>query len=118
MEIHEVRTSTPARWAIALWGALTAVLTAPITAILLGVVYRFPIPFGDDARGVDEAGNAALASAYYLVKGEGVIVAALGGGAGYLLARATGPGLIRPLALAVATAFGLALLGAALLASW
>ncbi|WP_405164764.1 hypothetical protein OG203_06520 [Nocardia sp. NBC_01499] len=116
MELEEGRTTVPARWAVATWGLLAAVLTAPVAAALVGIVYRFPIPFGDDARGVEEVGNAALASVFYLVKGEGMVLAALGGGAGYFIARAVGPGLTRALPLAVLTAFGLALLGALILA--
>ncbi|WP_107657191.1 hypothetical protein [Nocardia suismassiliense] len=116
MQIEERRTSVPALCAVAVWGLITAVLTAPLAAALVGLVYRFPIPFGDDARGIEEFGNAAMASVYYLVKGEGPVLAALGGGTGYLIARAFGPGLLRALALAVLTAFGLALLGAVILA--
>lgn len=117
MEIEEGRTSAPTRWAVAMWGVIIAVLTAPVAAALVGIVYRFPIPFGDDARGIAEVGNAALASVFYLIKGEGLVLAALGGGVGYFLARALGPGLFRPLALSVLAAFGLALLGAVSLAS-
>ncbi|MFD6160939.1 hypothetical protein ACFWF7_03670 [Nocardia sp. NPDC060256] len=116
MEIDEGRTSTPALWAVAVWGLITAVLTAPIAAGLVGIVYRFPIPFGDDARGVAEVGNAALASVFYLIKGEGIVLAVVGAVVGYFIARTVGPGLIRTLALAVLAAFGLALLGAVSLA--
>ncbi|WP_433654718.1 hypothetical protein ACQPW1_28490 [Nocardia sp. CA-128927] len=115
MEIEEGRASVPARLAVAVWGVIVAVLTAPIAAALVGIVYRFPIPFGDDARGVEEAGNAAGASVFYLVRGEGLILAALGAGAGYFIARAVGPRLLPALALTVLTAFGLALLGALIL---
>ncbi|MFI9402056.1 hypothetical protein [Nocardia sp. NPDC052316] len=116
MQIEERRTSVPALSAVTVWGVITAVLTAPIAAALVGLVYRFPIPFGDHASGIEEFGNAAMASVYYLVKGEGLVLAALGGGAGYLLARTLGPGLARALPLALLTAFGLALLGALILA--
>ncbi|MBF6541629.1 hypothetical protein [Nocardia brasiliensis] len=116
MGIEGERLGLPALWAVAAWGLIAAVLSAPVAAALVGVVYRFPIPFGDHAQGVGEAGNAAMASVFYLVKGEGFVLAALGGGAGYGIARAVGPGLLRALTLAVLAAFGLALLAALVLA--
>ncbi|MFI6041729.1 hypothetical protein ACIA8C_08840 [Nocardia sp. NPDC051321] len=117
MEIEDGRTSTPALVAVALWGLIIAVLAAPVAAALVGIVYRFPIPFGDDARGVEEVGNAAMASVFYLIKGEGFVLAALGAVVGYLLARALAPSLGRALILTVLSAFGLAMLGAISLAS-
>ncbi len=99
------------------WGALAAVLTAPIAAALVAIVYRFPIPFGDYATGAGDALNAAAASVFYLVIGGGVLLAALGAVAGGLITRSTGTSLLRALALSVAAGFGLALLGALLLAS-
>ncbi|MCM6776523.1 hypothetical protein NDR87_21500 [Nocardia sp. CDC159] len=105
------RASGVAIWAVALWGALAAVLTAPVAAGLMASVYRFPIPFGDYARGFGDALNAAAAAVFYLIVGGGVVLAALGGVAGALVAR-RGGGLIRSLALTVAAGFGLALVGA------
>ncbi|MCU1644653.1 MAG: hypothetical protein JWN03_4928 [Nocardia sp.] len=118
MGFEDDRTGGLTLWAVAAWGGIAAVLTAPIAAALVGSIYRFPIPFGDNASGVDDAVNAALASVFYLVMGEGVVLAALGGVAGYFIARAVGPGLLRPLALAVLAAFGLTLLGALILAAF
>ncbi|MET9490126.1 MULTISPECIES: hypothetical protein [unclassified Nocardia] len=118
MGFEENRTGGLVLWAVAAWGGIAAVLTAPIAAALVGIVYRFPIPFGDNARGAGDALNAALASVFYLVMGEGVVLALLGGAAGYFIARAVGPGLLRPLALAVVAAFGLTLLGALVLAAF
>lgn len=104
-------------WAVAAWGLITAVLSAPPAAALVGAVYRFPIPFGDHAQGVGELGNAAMASVFYLVKGEGFVLAALGAGAGYLIARTVGPALLRALSLSILAAFGIALLAALVLAA-
>ncbi|MFI5779362.1 hypothetical protein [Nocardia sp. NPDC051570] len=114
---RESRSTGLVAWAAAAWGALAAVLTAPVAAAVMASVYRFPIPFGDYARGVGDAINAALASVFYLVIGGGVLLAALGAVAGLLIARANGPRLARTLALTVAAAFGLALLGALILAT-
>ncbi|MRH89108.1 hypothetical protein GFY24_16905 [Nocardia sp. SYP-A9097] len=118
MTIEGDRMSWLVPWTVAAWGAITAVLTAPIAAALIGSVYRFPIPFGDDARGLAAALNAGLASVFYLVMGEGVALAALGGVAGYFISRAIGPWLIRALVCAVLAGFGLAVLGALALATF
>ncbi|WP_128145336.1 hypothetical protein [Nocardia africana] len=103
-------------WAVVLWGALTAVLTAPVAAALVASVYRFPIPFGVYAEGVREAVNAALAAVFYLVTGGGMLLAVLGGAAGLLIVRAPGRRLGRSLALTFAAGFGLAVVGAFALA--
>ncbi|RDI69244.1 hypothetical protein DFR76_101782 [Nocardia pseudobrasiliensis] len=116
-EPRKPRTTGLAVWAGMAWGALAAVLTAPIAAALVAIVYRFPIPFGDYATGAGDALNAAAASVFYLVIGGGVLLAVLGAVAGGLITRSTGTSLLRALALSVAAGFGLALLGALLLAS-
>ncbi|WP_067687276.1 hypothetical protein [Nocardia jejuensis] len=118
MTIQDERTSGLVLWAVAAWGAIAAVLTAPIAAALVGTLVRFPIPFGDHARGIEEALNAGMAAVFYLVMGEGFVLAALGAAAGYFIARALGPRLIRALAAAVGAAFGLAVLGALILAAF
>ncbi|WP_067824890.1 hypothetical protein [Nocardia inohanensis] len=110
------RTDWLVLWAVAAWGAIAAVLTAPLTAGLVGVVFRFPIPFGEPARGLGDVLNAVMASVFYLIWGEGVVLAVLGGTAGYFIARGFGPGLLRPLSLAVAAAVGLGLVGGLILA--
>ncbi|UGT44727.1 hypothetical protein LTV02_15610 [Nocardia yamanashiensis] len=117
MPIEEDRTSRLVLWAVAAWGAIAAVLTAPFAAGLVGVLFRFPIPFGEPARGLEDILNAIMASVFYLIWGEGVILAGLGGTAGYFIARRFGPGLLRSLALAVSAAFGLALFGGVILAA-
>lgn len=116
MSIEDDQGTGVVGWAVAAWGGIAAVLWAPVAAALLCLLYRFPIPFGDFASGLAEAGNAGLASVYYLVMGEGPVLFLLGAAAGYYSARTVGPRLIRGLALAVVAGFGLAFLGALLLA--
>ncbi|MEV6769083.1 hypothetical protein AB0N05_10710 [Nocardia sp. NPDC051030] len=118
MQIEDDRTSPLVLWAVAAWGLIAAVLSALLSATLVGIAYRFPIPFGDEASGAKDALNATMASVYYLVMGEGLILAALGAAAGYFIARAIGPHLIRALSLTVAAAFGLSLFGALILATF
>lgn len=105
-----------ALWVGVLWGALAAVLTAPVAAAMVASVYRFPIPFGVYAEGLREAVNAALAAVFYLVMGGGLLLAVLGGAAGLMIVRAHGVRLGRALALTTAAAFGLAVVGAFALA--
>lgn len=102
--------------AVMLWGALAAVLTAPFTAALTALAFRFPIPFDGYAEGGGEALNAAFASVFYLVSGGGFVLAACGAGAGYLLARRTTAGLWPLLPLTLLSAGGCALIGTLLLA--
>lgn len=103
-------------WLAALWGAVVAVLTAPFAAAVVASVYRFPIPFGEYARGIGDATNAAFASVFYLVLGEGLLLAVCGAGAGVFLARG-GRRQRRVLALSAAASFGMALVGAVVLAT-
>jgi hypothetical protein len=103
-------------WVGVLWGALAAVLTAPVAAAMVASVYRFPIPFGEYAAGLHEAVNAALAAVFYLVTGGGMLLAVLGGAAGLMIVRAHGRRLGRALALTTAAGFGLAVVGAFALA--
>ncbi|OXR41528.1 hypothetical protein B7C42_06420 [Nocardia cerradoensis] len=112
----EPRVTGVVLWVGVLWGALAAVLTAPVAAAMVASVYRFPIPFGVYARGPHEAVNAALAAVFYLVMGGGLLLAALGGAAGLMIVRAHGRRLGRALALTTAAGFGLAVVGAFALA--
>lgn len=103
-------------WLAAAWGAVVAVVTAPLAAAIVASVYRFPIPFGEYARGIDEATNAAFASVFYLVLGGALLLGAGGAVAGALLAR--GHRLRRRvLALTAAASFGMALVAALILAT-
>ncbi|WP_227982612.1 hypothetical protein [Nocardia spumae] len=106
----------PAAWVVALWGAVVAICSAPFAAALVASLYRFPIPFGDYARGLNEALNAALASIFYLVIGGIVPLALAGAIAGFLLARRNVRGRARCLALTAATGFAMACVCALLLA--
>ena len=95
-------------------GAVVAVLTAPAAAAVVASAYRFPIPFGEYARGIGEATNAAFASVFYVVLGGGLILAGCGAIAGVLIAR----GKRRPvLTLTAAAGFGIALVGALVLST-
>ncbi|MFF2550636.1 hypothetical protein ACFVUS_06525 [Nocardia sp. NPDC058058] len=116
MRIETDGTSALVPWTVAAWGLIAAILTAPFSAAIIGIAYRFPIPFGDKATGLADALNAAAASVYYLVMGEGFVLAALGGLAGYFIAQALRPRLIFSLVCAVAAAFGISLLAALTLA--
>ncbi|MFJ4657174.1 hypothetical protein ACIP5Y_38410 [Nocardia sp. NPDC088792] len=116
MRIEEEGTSRLVLWAVAAWGAIAAILSTPLTAALMGLIWRFPIPFDGTAGGLAEAGNAGLASIYYLVMGEGFLLAALGATAGYFIARALTPYLLRPLILAILASAVLSLLSALVLA--
>ncbi len=106
----------PDIWVAVLWGAVVTIGWAPVAAAFMASVYRFPIPFGGYARGVTDAVSAALASAFYLVVGGVVPLALAGAAAGFLLARGTGRGRARCLALIAAVGFGTACAGALLLA--
>ncbi|WP_330182596.1 hypothetical protein OHB26_02390 [Nocardia sp. NBC_01503] len=117
MRIEGDRSTILVPWAVSAWGGIAAVLTAPIAAAIVGILLRFPIPFGDYASGLGDTINALMASIFYLVMGEGVALAALGGTAGYFISKAIGPWLIRGLICAVVAGFGLALIGALLIAA-
>ncbi|WP_280262029.1 hypothetical protein [Nocardia wallacei] len=104
-------------WIGPMVGCVAAVLTAPLAAAVVASVYRFPVPFGDYAHGLSEAGNAALASVFYLVLG-GVPVLAIGGTvAGWLVQRAAGTDSARTGWAGAGAGFGVALLGALVLAT-
>ncbi|MGH8881332.1 MAG: hypothetical protein ACRD0P_28955, partial [Stackebrandtia sp.] len=66
---RDTRPTGTSVWLAAVWGAVLAVVTTPIAAAIVASVYRFPIPFGEYARGIGEATNAAFASVFYLVLG-------------------------------------------------
>ncbi|WP_102142202.1 hypothetical protein [Mycobacterium hubeiense] len=90
-------------------GAAAAILWAPIAAALIAVIYRFPVPFGGYASGLDGALTAALASVFYLVLGGVVVLGALGAVAGALLTRRWLT-VLAGFAIAVVAALSLALL--------
>ncbi|WP_147288812.1 hypothetical protein [Nocardia mexicana] len=111
--------SAPGRisWIGPLVGGMAAVVTAPLAAAVVATVYRFPVPFGDYARGLSEAGNAAFASVFYLILG-GVMVLALGGTvAGWLVQRTAGTDSARVGWACAGAGFAVALLGALALAT-
>jgi hypothetical protein len=61
------------------FGSLTAVVSAIPLAALCAAVYRFPVPFAGDARGLEDAPRAAGAAAFYGVfLGGFVVLAAIG----------------------------------------
>ncbi|MBB5915927.1 hypothetical protein BJY24_004839 [Nocardia transvalensis] len=98
-------------------GGVAAVLTAPLAAAVVAIVYRFPVPFGEYARGLEDAGTAALASVFYLMFG-GVLVLAVGGTvAGWIVQRSAGTDSARVGWASLAAAFGVALVCALLLAT-
>ncbi|WP_067568845.1 hypothetical protein [Nocardia acidivorans] len=118
MRIEGDRSTMLVPWAVTAWGGIAAVLTAPIAAAIVGILLRFPIPFGDYASGIGDTINAGMASVFYLVWGEGVALAAFGATAGYFLSKALGPWLIRGLLCSVVAGFGVALIGALLIAAF
>ncbi|MBF6176666.1 hypothetical protein [Nocardia blacklockiae] len=97
-------------------GGVAAVLTAPIAAAAVAISYRFPVPFGEYARGWSGAGDAALASVFYLIFGGVVVLAVAGTVVGWLVQRAAGTDTRRVVGLSVAAAFGVAVAGALVLA--
>ncbi|WP_024805347.1 hypothetical protein [Nocardia sp. BMG51109] len=106
-----------ARWVVPLWGALAAVLAAPLAAALVAGIYRFPVPFADYARGWSGAGDAALASVFYLVLGGVIVLAAGGAVGGWLIQRAVAPCSTRAAGLTTVSAFGVAAVAAVVLAT-
>ncbi|MFC9434262.1 hypothetical protein [Nocardia sp. NPDC057030] len=69
-------------------GAVAAVVPAPLAAAVVAVVYRFPVPLAEDyARGFGGAGDAALASVFYLLLGGALVLGILGGIGGFVAAR-------------------------------
>lgn len=100
-------------WRTALVGAAAAIGWAPVAAAIVAAVYRFPVPFGGYARGLDAAPTAALGSVFYLVLGGVVVLGALGAAVGATLAKLTPT---RATGLTVAVAWVIAMLGALSLA--
>jgi hypothetical protein len=100
----------------ALVGAVTAILCAPFAAAIIATVYRFPVPFGEYAHGINEAVTAALASVFYLVLGGAVVLGVLGAAAGLLAVRIAMPDTARVFRLTFAACGSLALIAAFALA--
>lgn len=93
-------------------GAVAAVVLAPPAAAIVAIVYRFPVPMGEYARGFDGAGTAALASLFYLLFGGVLVVGILGAAVGFIAARSTGRDTRRALRRTLGAAAVVALLGA------
>ena len=89
-------------------GAAAAIGWVPVAAAAVAIVYRFPIPFGEYAHGIESAATAALASVFYLVLGGALVVGVLGAAAGATLAKLVSR---REGALTVLAGFVIALLG-------
>jgi hypothetical protein len=70
-------------------GAGIAVAATFPLAALTALLFRFPIPFGGYANGVDAVVPALLAVAFYGILGGFIVQAILGGLAGLLAARST-----------------------------
>ncbi|MFD6156934.1 hypothetical protein ACFWF7_04290 [Nocardia sp. NPDC060256] len=71
-------------------GAVAAVVLAPLAAAVVAIVYRFPVPLGEYARGFGGAGDAALGSLFYLLFGGVLVVGILGAAGGFVAARSAG----------------------------
>ncbi len=96
---------------------MAAVLTAPAAAAAVAGVYRFPVPFGEYARGPSAAGDAALASVFYLILGGAVVLAGAGAVVGWLAQRRTARGSWRSATLTMLGAFAVAVVAAVVLAT-
>ncbi|MFI6172238.1 hypothetical protein ACIBCN_36050 [Nocardia sp. NPDC051052] len=93
-------------------GAVAAVVLAPPAAAIVAIVYRFPVPMGEYARGLGGAGAAALASLFYLLFGGVLVVGILGAASGFVAARGAGRDTRRALRRTLGAAAVVALLGA------
>ncbi|MEU7143510.1 hypothetical protein ABZ942_28985 [Nocardia sp. NPDC046473] len=93
-------------------GAVAAVVLAPLAAAIVAIVYRFPVPLGEYARGFGGAGSAALGSLFYLLFGGVLVVGILGAAGGFVAARSAGRDTGRALRRTLAVAAIVALLGA------
>ncbi|MFJ1455165.1 hypothetical protein [Nocardia sp. N2S4-5] len=111
-------TSPPRRgWAVPLWGAVAALLTAPLAAAVVACVYRFPVPFAEYARGPSGAADAALASVFYLILGGALVLALAGAVVGMLVQRGSARNPWRSAALTTLGAFAVATVAAVVLAT-
>lgn len=63
-----------------------------VAGALIAVVYRFPVPFGGDVRGIGGAWEAILATLIYGLAGGFIVVPLLSAGVGALLRRRGFPG--------------------------
>lgn len=92
---------------------MVAIGCAPVAAALVAVAYRFPVPFGGYASGLDDALTAAAASLFYLILGGALVLGVLGAVTGATLASRRRAGMLTAvagLAFAVLGAVSLALL--------
>lgn len=111
-------TSPPRRgWVFPLWGAVAAVVTAPLAAAVVACAYRFPVPFSDYARGLSGAADAAVASLFYLVLGGAIVLAVAGAVVGFVVRRGTARHPSRSAALTTLGAFAVAVAAGLVLAT-
>jgi len=100
-------------------GAITAVFGAFPAAALTALGFRFPIPFGGYASGVEAVGPALLAVVFYgLVTGGFVVLPCLGAAVGYFAARFAGPDGSTVFRLTIASALMVDLAATMTLALW
>ena len=110
----------------AIAGAIVAILLSFPCAAAIALIYRFPIPFGGYASGIDAVPLAMMAVGFYGVTFGGfVVVGVLGGVVAALVARRLWPGrrssrgmiLIPSFVIAFCATFTLAILDK-LIGSW
>ncbi|MFF2082643.1 hypothetical protein ACFVVM_02660 [Nocardia sp. NPDC058176] len=111
-----VEAGTADRMKHAVVGGLSAIVLAPVAAAVIAIVYRFPVPLVGYTSGFGGALTAAAGSLFYLVLGGAVLVGAIGGAGGLLVAGPRRPATPRTYTIAVLVGLGVAFLGALALA--
>ncbi|ALR10229.1 hypothetical protein [Mycobacteroides saopaulense] len=94
-------------------GSVSAIALSPMAAVLVAIVYRFPIPLTGYESGLDAAWPAVVGAVFYLVLGGFLVVGGLGAIAGWAAARLHPD---RAVALTMIAAAVIAVLGALSLA--
>jgi hypothetical protein len=113
LDTHRVRASGLILLRAALLGALLTVGLVFPAAMLLALVYRFPVPFVGYESGVAAVPHAVVATAFYGAFGGFPLLGLAGAAAGVLIHRSAARSGTRPLprtcAVAAAIAFAAAL---------
>lgn len=95
-------------------GAAAAIGFCPAAAVLVAILYRFPIPLTGYQSGLGAAWPAIVGAVFYLILGGFIVIGGLGAMAGWVATRMC-PRRVVPYTLAAA--FVIALLGAVSLAT-